>query len=39
MILIFFYSTGCGYCKTMKPDYIAAAEQLSAEGVRNINNI
>ncbi|XP_028394344.1 protein disulfide-isomerase A5-like isoform X2 [Dendronephthya gigantea] len=31
-VLVMFYSPRCGYCKTMKPDYIAAAEQLSSEG-------
>ncbi|CAB3986332.1 disulfide-isomerase A5-like, partial [Paramuricea clavata] len=31
-VLVMFYSPRCGYCKTMKPDFIAAAEQLSAEG-------
>ena len=30
---------GCGYCKTMKPDYMAAAEELNAEGVSSKNHL
>lgn len=31
---IIIYFSGCGHCKRMKPNYISAAEELEAEGMK-----
>ena len=33
--LVLVHSPGCGFCKMLRPDWDAAAEQLTADGVAN----